>query len=241
MQAEIVVPALSLRTPTGNLDEKATAQYARRAASTWVDRFILSGTTTQGESLSEAERTAILDLWRDVAAPTRLLACCWSMNDVENAQSRAIAPIMVMRDLPDHAAAARFLRSLPAGGAYAYSHPAHSPVVLDAQLCADAREEGWLPAGAKVSKVTQDDIRSMRTETGSDFALWDASSRSIEASVAAGASGVVATPLSPFAAPFPPRDLDTVQAELDRVQAELDRIRSREARSAYLEVQAGSV
>lgn len=233
MHPDIVVPALAFRTSSGNLDEKATARYARRAASTWVDRFLLSGTTTRGEAFSESERGAVLDLWRDVSPPTRLLACCWSTTDVENAQGRAIAPMVVMRDLPDHAAAVDFLRSLPAD-AYAYSHPAHSTAVFDAQLCATAREGGCLPVGAKVSKVTYHDIRSMRAEVGSEFKLWDASSRNIRGSVAAGASGVVATPLSPFMAPFPAYGVVSVQAVIDRVQADLDRIQRREARSALL-------
>lgn len=115
-----------------------------------------------------------------------------------------------------------------------YSHPAHSPVVLDPQLCADAREEGFLPAGAKVAKVTRDGIRQMRAEAGTSFALWDASSRNVRASVAAGASGVVATPLSPLLTPLPPRDLDLLQITVDRLQGELDGIASREARSAHL-------
>lgn len=212
MNADIVVPALTLRTPSGHVDETATAKYAQRAATTWVDRFILSGTTTKGQRQSEAERTAVLDLWLGLASSTRLLACCWSMGDVENARRRAVTPIVVMRDLPDRAAAYKFLRSLPAG-AYVYSHPTHSPVVLDAQLCADTRAAGFLPVGAKVAKVTRGDIQAMRAQTSPEFALWDASSRDVRASVAAGASGVVATPLSPIARPFPARDLDRMDQE----------------------------
>jgi hypothetical protein len=232
MQADIVVPALNLRGATGSLDETETAEYARRAASTWIDRFILSGTTTQGEAFSEAERAVVLDLWCDVAPPGRLLACCWSARDVENAQRRGIAPIVVMRDLQDHASAVRFLQAL-AAEAYVYSHPTHSRTVLDAQLCANARDAGFLPAGAKVAKVTRDCIRRMRAEVGTSFALWDASSRNVRASVNAGASGVVATPLSLFASPFPPRHLPAVQATVDKVQEDLDRM-PREARNAYL-------
>jgi len=233
VHADIVVPALALRAVSGHLDEQAIAKYARRAASTWVDCFILSGTTTQGQSLSTAERAVVLDLWLDLTPATRLLACCWSAGDMVNALHRGIAPIVVMRDLSDRAAASSFLHSLPAG-AYVYSHPAHSRIVLDAQLCADAREAGFLPVGAKVAKVTHSDIRSIRDQTGPDFTLWDASSRNIRASVAAGASGVVATPLSPFASPFPSRGVDSVQGVVDRVQADLDRMASRDARSAYL-------
>ncbi|MDP8931795.1 MAG: hypothetical protein M3O70_25315, partial [Actinomycetota bacterium] len=78
MNTEIIVPALALRTDSGRLDEAATAWYAKRAVSTWIDRFLLSGTATQGNTLSEAERVSVLDLWRELVPTARLLACCWS-------------------------------------------------------------------------------------------------------------------------------------------------------------------
>ncbi len=233
MNPEIIVPALALRTAGGRLDETATKRYAQRAALTWVDRFLLSGTTTQGSTLSEAERVAVLDLWRELVPSARLVAGCWSDADVANALQRGVAPLVVMRALPDRAAAERFLRLLP-DRAHVYSHPAHSPMVLDAQLCAMARRVGHLPAGAKVAKVRPNDLRAIRAETGSDFALWDASSRDIASSVTAGASGVVATPLSPFVEPLPRRELGALQAALDRAQSELDKLPSRRARSEYL-------
>lgn len=163
----------------------------------------------------------------------RLLACCCSANDVENAQRRAIVPIVVMRDLPNHASAAGFLRSLPAG-AYVYSHPLHSPVILDAQLCAAARDAGFLPAGAKVSKVTQDDnpVYACRDRVGVRAVgrvVAQCSSERRRRCVGSGRD--VAQPLFDS---FPPRDLDVLQTVVDRVQADLDRIESREARGTHL-------
>jgi dihydrodipicolinate synthase/N-acetylneuraminate lyase len=239
MKAEIVVPALALRDEGGRLDAAATAHYARRTAETWVDRFLLSGTTTRGDRMTPDERAAVLDLWLDVAPATRLLAGCWTPSDIDAANDRSVPPIVVMRDLAGTAAALCFLQSLPAG-AYVYSHPSHSPVTLDAELCAKAREAGYLPAGAKLAKVGPEDLRSVRSAAGGSFALWDASSRDVAASVAAGASGVVATPLSPFVYPLPPQGTRGVQALLDRVQRQLDALGSREARSAHLHALAAS-
>ena len=237
MDVEIVVPALALRDDSGRLDEAATAAYAARGAATWIDRFLLSGTTTHGDSMTLDERAAVLDIWLDVAPPARLLAGCWSARDIDQAQQRGVAPIVVMRDLVDRAAALAFLQSLPVG-AYVYSHPTHSPVTLDAELCAAARKDGCLPAGAKVAKVRPPELRAVRSATAESFALWDASSRNIGASVAAGASGVVATPLSPFAPDTPPRDLATLQPVLDAVQHELDCLGEAAARRDYLHARA---
>jgi len=185
------------------------------------------------------ERATVLDIWLDVAPPTRLLAGCWVASDFDQAQQRGVAPIVVMRDLADRTAALAFLRSLPVG-AYVYSHPAHSPVILDGELCAAVREAGFLPAGAKVAKVRPPELRAVRSATGESFALWDASSRNIAGSLAAGASGVVATPLSPFAPHTPPRDLDTLQPVLNAVQYELDGLGEAAARRDYLHALAAS-
>ncbi|HKR51960.1 MAG TPA: hypothetical protein VJT72_20760 [Pseudonocardiaceae bacterium] len=71
--------------------------------------------------------------------------------------------------------------------------------------------------------------------------IWDGSSLDIAGSIAAGATGVVTTPLSPFTQPFPPRDLAQLQPALDEVQAHLDRLPSREARSNHLSELAAEV
>lgn len=151
MDAEIVVPALALRDSAGRLDEAATATYAARGAGSWVDRFLLSGTTTSGHAMSAAERAAVLDVWLDLVPAERLVACCWTASDLETAAQRDVTPIVVMRNLPDIAVAERFLGELPPGS-YVYSHPAHSPVLLDSALCARSRDSGTLPAGGKLAR-----------------------------------------------------------------------------------------
>jgi dihydrodipicolinate synthase/N-acetylneuraminate lyase len=235
----IVVPALTIRTPEGSLDRQGTAHYARRAASTWVDRFILSGTTARGYSMTEQERLCALRVWLDHTDPARVLACCWSRADVDNAIAQRVTPLVVIPHLHNDDAALHFLASLPAGS-FIYSHPGNSPTVFDVQLCSKARSSDCLPVGAKLSKVSCREIAAVRAQAGSSFILWDGSSLDIAQSIAAGATGVVATPLSPFAQPFPPRNLAQLQPALNEVQAHLDRLPSRDARSNHLSALAAS-
>jgi hypothetical protein len=165
VNTHIVVPALTIRTPEGSLDRQGTAQYARRAADTWTDRFILSGTTARGYSLTEQERLCVLRVWLDHTDPARLLACCWSRADVDNATTQRVTPLVVIPHLHNDDAALRFLASLPAGS-FVYSHPGNSPTVFDAQLCSKARSSDCLPVGAKLSKVSCREIAAVRAQAG---------------------------------------------------------------------------
>jgi hypothetical protein len=106
--------------------------------------------------------------------------------------------------------------------------------VLDVELTAAARRQGILPAGAKISKITTGDIADIRHAAGAQWKLWDASSRHVEASLAAGASGVVASPLSHCPIPFPDRSLSVLQRAIDAVQAQMDKLPTRDARSRLL-------
>lgn len=239
MTPHIVVPALTIRTADGSLDKPGTAQYARRAASTWVDRFILSGTTARGYSMTERERLCVLRVWLDHTDPARVMSCCWSRADIDNATAQGVTSIVVMPHLHNDQAVLRFLASLPAGS-FVYSHPGNSPTVFDAQLCSKARNSDCLPVGAKLSKMSHDEIAAVRAQAGPSFILWDGSSRDIAGSIAAGATGVVTTPLSPFTQPFPPRNLAHLQRALDQVQSHLDRLSSRDARSNRLSAMAAS-
>lgn len=230
---DIVVPALALRGPTGGIDFTATRQYAERAAETWVDYLILSGSTTRGQDLTPQQRDQILELWLHVATPQRLLACCWEPQDFDNAAARGVAPMAIMRGLNGIEAALAFLRALPTG-AYIYSHPMFGGAVFDAELAAAAKTEGSLPVGAKVAKIMTTAIPEVRAAAGDSFKLWDGSSRRIQASLDAGAAGVVATPLSSFDAPLPAKEPRLIQAALDPVQAALDALPDRASRTAEL-------
>ncbi len=239
MNPHIVVPALTIRTPEGSLDKQGTAQYARQAARTWVDRFILSGTTARGYSMTEQERLCVLRMWLDHTDPARVLACCWSRADVDNAAAQGVTPIVVIPHLHNDDATLRFLASLPAGS-FIYSHPGNSPTVFDAQLCSKARSSDCLPVGAKLSKVSHREIAAVRAQAGPSFILWDGSSQDIAGSIVAGATGVVTTPLSHITQPFPPRNLTELQPALDEVQEHLDRLPSRDARSDHLSALAAA-
>ena len=222
MSFEVVIPALAFRTPGNELDLALTRTYAERAVGTWTDRFILSGSTALGDLLTPTERALILDVWSEVTERSRLVACCWCREDIEQAGQRKILPLVVMRHLHDRAQACSFFAGLPEG-AFVYSNPKFTPAILDSALAAAAEQRGVLPAGAKISKLAVDDIEAIRTGVrGAGFALWDGSSRHIEASLAAGASGVVATPLCVLPEPFPRRSVEELQATVHQLNAQVD-------------------
>jgi hypothetical protein len=127
----------------------------------------------------------------------------------------------------------RFFAGLPPN-AYVYSHPMYGPTILDTALAETAREQSILPKGAKIAKISITEITAVRGVVGATFSLWDGSSRHISTSLEAGASGVVATPLSALPAPFPGRCIAALQLVIDKIQTELDHQPSRAARLALL-------
>jgi dihydrodipicolinate synthase/N-acetylneuraminate lyase len=235
---DIVVPALAIRDYTGAVDRDSTLRYAERATATWVDYFILSGSTTRGQELTPAQRGAILDLWLTVAQPQRLLACCWEPEDFEHAARRGIAPMAAMLNLDSIEAAITFLRDLPTG-AYVYSHPMFGGNTFDVALAQAATQRGILPSGGKLAKTTTSAITEIHAITGDRFRLWDGSSRRIQKSLNAGAAGVVATPLCAFNRPLPEKEPDLIQAFVHSVQEALDALPDRPARTHELLSRAG--
>lgn len=233
MEFEVVLPALHFHTSDGRLDRDATRRYAVRAAGTWVDRFIVSGSTTRGDLLAPPQRAELLDLWLEVTEASRLLACAWCPDDLAYAEHRGIAPLAVMQNSANRRDACGFFAGLPPN-AYVYSHPMYGPTVLDAALAEFTRERDVLPKGAKIAKISIDEVRAVRGVVGTNFCLWDGSSRHIRTSLEAGASGVVATPLNALPTPFPKRSVVALQLVIDKIQAKLDRQSSRAARLALL-------
>ncbi|MEV0462257.1 hypothetical protein AB0I30_03095 [Nocardia tengchongensis] len=201
-----------------------------------MDYFILSGSTTRGDLITARDRAAVLDLWLETVDPRRLLACCWEADDITLAVARGITPMVVIRR-SDHDSTLELLRELPSG-ATIYSHPMFEGAVFTASLARQAQAEGVLPAGGKLAKVTTQQIQEISAVTSGSFRLWDGSCRQIEASLVAGAAGVVATPLGVFADDFPPKDLLAIQAEVNSIQATLDALPDRQARSRYLAQEA---
>jgi hypothetical protein len=139
----------------------------------------------------------------------------------------------VLRDLETEHEALELLSHLPRPS-YLFSHPEFSPITLTPSLSRAAADAGRLPAGAKTSKVSPEDLAALRAETGPTFTLWDGTARHIAASLAAGADGIVAAPLSHLPEPFPPRDVPELQDAIDQTQAHLDRLPARDARTAAL-------
>lgn len=210
----------------------ATAAYAERAAATWISTFLLSGTTTQGESFTITERNEVLDLWLEVVPPERLFACCWGPSDLLAAVLRDITPVVVLRDLNSVQDALAFCAMLPEGS-YVYSHPLYTAKTLDAGILARAKAEGVMPAGAKMSKIAPGALPGLRAVAGPEFDLWDGSSRNIATSLAKGASGVFSTPLAAIPEPFPEPGAG-LQAAVDQWQAGLDEVPDEAERAAWL-------
>ncbi|MGY1969740.1 hypothetical protein ACW9HH_36455 [Nocardia gipuzkoensis] len=241
MDFAVIVPAVTLRTEAGDLDLPAIRQYASRAAHTWVDRFLLNGSTTRGFEYSAADRLAVLEAWLETVNPVRLLACCWTPEDVRDAVNRHVTPMAVMSGLPNMASALQFLAELPEAAAI-YSHPTmFDGLPFTPDLAAAASVAECLPIGGKLAKVDLSVISEIRN-LAPDFQTWDGSSRQVRKSLEAGAVGIVATPLAGLiAGDLPPKDIDVLQGVLDRRQSELDLLSSRNDRHRALNAETRSL
>jgi hypothetical protein len=232
---DLIVPGLTLRLDDTHPDWPAMDQLVRQAAqATAVDQFILSGTTTRGDLLSVLDRAKTLDIWLSELPPSRLMATCWCPRDIAKAIELGVTPLVVLRNINERSQLLAFLRDLPAG-AFVYSHPLHSPCLLDPPSASAALEAGHMPAGSKLAKVSLPTIGAMREIVGEDFVLWDASSRRMSQSVLAGASGVVATPLATMASVNGTAvSVDAVQDSINSIQLRLDSLPDRKARTRFL-------
>ena len=148
--------------------------------------------------------------------------CAWGRADIELAVEAGVRPVLVLRDLGDNAAVLRALDGLPKD-ALVYSHPQYTSAVLTPAVVGKARSVGILPSGAKVSKVELEEVRALRDAAGAEFALFDGRCRHVQASVTAGATGVVAVPLTVLPEDLPPREnAEALQAVIDRGQIVVD-------------------
>lgn len=222
MLPSVVVPVLSLLDARGQVDRGACAAYAQRARETWLDGFLVAGSLGMGSLLPDRVRHDLVDVWLDNVPAERLFVCAWGAALVEQVSEAGVRPVLVLRDLEDDAAVLRALEGLPVD-ALVYSHPQYTRAVLSPVVVDKARSEGLLPAGAKVSKVDLDEVRAFRDAAGPEFELFDGRCRHVQASVAAGATGVVAVPLTVLPEDLPPRAcMDALQAVIDRGQAVVD-------------------
>ena len=182
-QWSVIVPVLHFFDARGGLDHARTRQYAEVATSTWIDRFLVSGSTAGGADLGTSDRAALLDLWAEAAGPDRLLACAWDGDDIAAARDRGILPMAVMTAGFVGPDPLQWLAHLPP--ATVYSHPVHGPTWTP-ELAHAARAAGSLPVGGKVSKVSVSDVADL-VSAAPEFRLWDGSARHIQESLTAGA------------------------------------------------------
>ncbi|MEV6073416.1 hypothetical protein AB0L82_43300 [Nocardia sp. NPDC052001] len=231
MGFSVVVPALNIPAKVG-IDMQATRRHAEQARDTWVDWFLVNGSTTRGDLLSSAERAAVLDLWVDVIGPDKLLACAWEPEDLTAAALRHVTPMAVMRGIRTDTEALAFLSGLPSGSTV-YSHPMFG-LPFSPDIARGAAALGCLPAGGKLAKVKIPQIGEIR-QVAPGFALWDGSARHIRESLTAGAAGFVGTPLvSLLGKGLPPKEVGKLQFALHQEQSRLDELPGRPERSAYL-------
>ncbi|GAB4590361.1 hypothetical protein [Nocardia sp. IFM 10818] len=118
----VVVPTLHLVQTDGTINVPGTRRYAEIASATWVDLFLINGSTTRGDQLSLDERTALLDIWVNAVGPERVLACAWTPDDMTAAIDRGTTPMAVVQPQGAPDRLLQFFHSLPAG-ATIYSHP----------------------------------------------------------------------------------------------------------------------
>jgi dihydrodipicolinate synthase/N-acetylneuraminate lyase len=229
-----MVPVLTLVDEWGQVDAGACSAYAQRASEGWLDLFLVSGSLGLGFALARETRRELVHTWLARVSASRLVACCWEAGEVEEVAALGVRPMVVLRGAEGDGAVLDALRELP-GGCFVYSHPQYTPSTLTAPVVEKARADGVLPVGAKVSKVELDEVRALRAAAGPGFELFDGRCRHVRASVEAGATGVVAVPLSTLPADLPPRDdLDGLQTVIDRGQAVVDRLPDLASQAAEL-------
>ena len=222
MTALVMVPVLTLLDSAGRLDRGACLAYAQRARETWLDLFLVAGSLGLGSTMTRRARSELLAVWLEQVPVSRLVVCGWEPGEVEDIAQSGVRPMAVLQGAGDESAVLDVLTGVP-NEAFVYSHPQYSPVTISAAVLAKARAMDALPAGAKMSKVGLDDIRAAREVLGSEFTLLDGRCRHLGESVRAGATGVVAVPLSVLPADLPPRgDVAGLQAVIDRVQMVVD-------------------
>lgn len=218
----IVVPVLTLVGENGRIDRSACVAYAQRARATWLDAFLVSGSLGLGLSQTMASRLELLSIWLEQVPADRLLGCAWDAAEVDEVRRLGVRPVAVLKSAENGRAVLRQLEQLPVDS-WVYSHPQYSGAVLSPAVVGKARAAGALPAGAKVSKVELADVQALRGAAGQTFELFDGRCRHVRASVEAGATGVVAVPLSTLPEDLPPRiEVDQLQVVIDRGQRVVD-------------------
>lgn len=227
----IVLPAPTFRSHSGHLDHATTDRYAARLADTWIAHVIVSGPMGRGEHCTPAERASLLDAWLRHATPERLIATCWTPDDVQIAQSRRVRPLVMLRGRTED----ELVDQLDAAPTHSwvYANPRYSGALLTPEQVSAAAV-----SGVKLSKVTLSDLATMRI-ANPDAVIVHGSSRTIAASLTAGADLVTAAPLAALPSPWPTPGLAAIQATVDSTQRLLNELPTHHARVDWITTRAG--
>lgn len=232
----ILVPVLTLRNASGSIDLGANRAYAQRAAATWLDGFIVSGTIGEGDLLTPGERHNLLSVWLDELTSVRVLGCVWESADLTAVLDSGARPLVLMHRVGTRDEALRWLGELPSQ-AFVYSHPRYTTRTYDPDIATAARARGIAPAGGKICKVGLAELTALRGAAGPGFQLYDGRCRHLSRSVESGATGVIAVPLCTFPVLPQPDDMVGVQALIAAVQVVVDARSSRAARLVALKAE----
>lgn len=231
-RTRVLVPVLTLRNASGSIDFGANRAYAERAAATWLDGFIISGTIGEGDLLTSDERQQLLAVWLDELPASRVLGCVWEPADLAPTVDSGARPLAVMRDLGTLADALAWLAELPRH-AFVYSHPRYTARTYDPQVATAAERRGISPPGGKICKVSLAEVAALRAAANSDFQLYDGRCRHLARSLSAGATGVIAVPLCSLPT-LKSASVPALQAAIDVGQSLLDGHLPRDDRLAAL-------
>jgi dihydrodipicolinate synthase/N-acetylneuraminate lyase len=218
----LVLPAPTFWAVDGAINEDSTIGYARLIIDSWIPRVLLSGPMGYGEYATTADRTSTLDLWLRISSSDRLLAACWTNEDIAAAQVRDVQPLVMIQARTSEQLRGQ-LQGIPKG-AWVYANPRYSAEGITPALVAE-----YDIGGVKLSKVGFDELQVMR-EINPATVIIHGSSRNIAESFAAGANLVTTPPLAAVPARLPLADLATVQYRVDEIQRRLDVLPNHHAR-----------
>lgn len=191
---EIVVPALTLLTRAGSVDQTANQKYVQRLAGTnWT--ILVTGSTGRGNELSSAQRERLHRMWSEAVGTERLVLGLWS--EMELAEARRDGRISegsqaLLAPSDGRWGYSSGLANGP-GRLIAYSHP-RLGWVIGSQRAEVERIVDF--HGVKVSKIGVEGVRELRRSILRSQAIWHGTGRSLVQSYIAGANAVVVSSLA---------------------------------------------
>jgi hypothetical protein len=173
-----------------------------------------------GETCTDEQRAAVVDLWARHYPPEHLIVACWDRHQLDRTLRRGMRALVLLRCDTDNDLF-RELAKLPTE-AIAYTNARYSKAVLTAAVIGKAREQAGMPSAVKLSKVSFAELANVRAAGGASLYVLHGSSRNIAGSFAAGVNLVVSSPLAALPQPWPAPTLLATQHAPDQVQRVLD-------------------